>query len=258
MLQLQQLALRNDLQIVVTSHSPVVLDSVPAQARIFLERDEEGRVSVRPPYRDVVQNALYGRSGETLSLLCEDEAAEGILQGVFDVLLPRRRIRRESVRIGRDTGAGEFPMHAAAFRKFGQIDNFVFVLDGDKRGGDTERRIRAGAGRDAPVLYLPGGAPEIWVWDRLRRGAGEEAGELRIDPGDLSEQVKRLDSVYDSASDRPSEIAKAKLHGLAEFLGWEVPDVCRAIARLETTRRGSDIQPLVEGLESALLQWRAA
>ncbi len=259
MLQLQQLALRNDLQIVVTSHSPVVLDSVPAQARIFLERDEEGRVSVRPPYRDVVQNALYGRSGETLSLLCEDEAAEGILQGVFDVLLPRRRIRRESVRIGRDTGAGEFPMHAAAFRKFGQIDNFVFVLDGDKRGGDTERRIRDGAGRDAPVLYLPGGgAPEIWVWDRLRRGAGEEAGELRIDPGDLSEQVKRLDSVYDSASDRPSEIAKAKLRGLAEFLGWEVPDVCRAIARLETTRIGSDIQPLVEGLESALLQWRAA
>ena len=30
MLHLQQLALRNDLQIIVTSHSPVVLDSVPA------------------------------------------------------------------------------------------------------------------------------------------------------------------------------------------------------------------------------------
>ena len=47
MLQLQQLALRNDLQIIVTSHSPVVLDSVPANGRIFLERDEKGRVAVR-------------------------------------------------------------------------------------------------------------------------------------------------------------------------------------------------------------------
>ena len=58
MLQLQQLALRNDLQVIVTTHSPVVLDTVPAHGRVFLERDDAGRVVVRPPYRDVVQNAL--------------------------------------------------------------------------------------------------------------------------------------------------------------------------------------------------------
>ena len=59
MLQLQQLALRNHLQIIVTTHSPVVLDSVPHRARIFLDRDETtGKVSVLEPYRDVVQNAL--------------------------------------------------------------------------------------------------------------------------------------------------------------------------------------------------------
>ena len=34
----------------------------PANGRIFLEREDTGRVVVRPPYRDVVQNALYGRS----------------------------------------------------------------------------------------------------------------------------------------------------------------------------------------------------
>ena len=39
MLHLQQLALRRDLLIVVTFHSPVVLDSVPQNARIFLDRD---------------------------------------------------------------------------------------------------------------------------------------------------------------------------------------------------------------------------
>ena len=258
MLQLQQLALRNDLQVVVTTHSPVVLDSVPGHGRIFLERDGTGRVAVRPAYRDVVQNALYGRSGDALNLLCEDSAAEGILQGVFDVLLPLERIQRESVRVGRDTGANEFPMHATAFRKFGQIQNFVFVLDGDKRDSDLEPTIRARAGTDVPVLFLPGDeAPESWIWNALRRDPAGSSTELRIDPADLSERMNRLDAVYDTAADRPGVIAKTKLHDLAEPLGWSAPDVGRVVARLEAGRRESDIQPLIDGLKGALLQWRA-
>ena len=258
MLQLQQLALRNDMQVIVTSHSPVVLDSVPANGRIFLERNETGRVAVRPAFRDVVQDALYGRSGDTLNLLCEDDAAEGMLHGVFDDLLPRERIRRESIRIGRDTGAEEFPAHATAFRKFGRIQHFVFVLDGDKRGSAIEGRIREGAGMDVPVLFLPGReAPEIWIWDALRRNADAAAEELGFAPSDLTGLMARLDSVYDSASDRPAEIAKSKLRSLTELLSWSVPDVCRVVARLETRRKESDIQPLVEGLQSAVTQWRA-
>ena len=67
MLHLQRLALRNDLQIIVTSHSPVVLDSVPLNGKIFLDRDDSsGEVVVRPAYRDLIQNALYGRSNDVL------------------------------------------------------------------------------------------------------------------------------------------------------------------------------------------------
>ena len=257
MLQLQQLALRNDLQIIVTSHSPVVLDAVPAHGRIFLERHEGGGVSVHPPYRDLVQDALYGRSAAVLNLLGEDEAAEGILQGVFDCLLPRQRIARESVRIGRDTGAGEFPAHATAFRKFGRIENFVFVLDGDKRASGLERRIRERAESDVPVLFLPGDdAPEPWVWAQLRGSAGEQAAELGVAAAELGERMQRLDAIYDSASDRPGAIAKAKLRGLAEPLGRSPADLCRAVARWETDRAESAIQPLVEALQSILLEWR--
>ena len=258
MLQLQQLALRNDLQVIVTTHSPVVLDAVPSHGRIFLERDDTGDVMVRPPYRDVIRNALYGRSGDALNLLCEDSTAEGILQGVFDVLLPRERIGRESVRIGRDTGATEFPTHATAFRKFGQIQNFVFVLDGDKRDSNLEQRIRDRAGTDVPVLFLPGNdPPESWIWNVLRRDPAGSSGELGIDPADLSDRMNRADAVYDTAADRPGEIAKTKLHSLAEPLGWTESDIGRMVARLETARKESDIQPLLDGLRAALLQWRA-
>ena len=258
MLQLQQLALRNDLQIIVTSHSPVVLDSVPANGRVFLERDEAGKVTVRPAYRDVVQDALYGRSRDALNVLCEDDAAEGLLHGVFDILYPQQRIKTDSVRIGRDTGAEEFPAHATAFRKFGQIQNFVFVLDGDKRGGDIEEKIRDGSRMDVPILFLPSSdTPEFWVWERLGRNEENAAKELGIDPNELRELMNRANAVYDTASDRPSEIAKSKLRSLAESLRRYTPDICRVVARLEVNRKDSDLQPLVEGLENALLNWRS-
>ena len=258
MLQLQQLALRNGLQIIVTTHSPVILDSVPRYGRIFLDRDEtSGQVVVREPYRDVVQNALYGRAMEALNLLCEDEAAEGILQGVLDFLIPRDRLQREAIRVGRDTGASEFPMHAEAFRKFGQIQNTVFVLDGDQVGSDIEAKIQDAAKRTVQVLFLPGSsAPEAWVWDKLRTLSDEDAAQHGINKGNLLEAMNRLDAVYALAVDRASEIAKTKFRNLSEHLNRDTPDICRIVARLEAMDRASDIQPLVGELSDILSDWR--
>lgn len=259
MLHLQQLALRRDLQIIVTSHSAAVLDSVPPNARIFLDRNEAGRVVVQPPYRDLVQNALYGRAGDSINILCEDETAEAILQGVLDNLLPRRMITRGSVRIGRDTGASEFPTHAAAFRKFGQIRNFVFVLDGDAKDRDIHRKIQASAGRDVPVLYLPGrDAPEAWLWKALPRCSERGAEVLGVDPGHLAKAMTQIDAVYASAGGSPSETAKEKLYDLSQQLERETSDICRLIGRLESERDDSDIQPVVEELETVLQAWRSA
>ncbi len=258
MLQLQQLALRNSLQIIVTTHSPVVLDSVPRHGRVFLDRDESlGQVVVREPYRDIIQNALYGRAMEALNLLCEDEAAEGILQGVLDFLIPKAGMRRESIHVGRDTGASAFPMHAEALRKFGQIQNTVFVLDGDQRHSGIEEKIQGSARRAVPVLFLPsGGAPEGWVWERLQDISASDVSQLGINKGDLLDLMNQLDAIYAAATDKPAEIAKAKFRSLSQHLSRDVPDVCRLVARLEAARKASDIQPLVERLVEILLRWR--
>ena len=260
MLHLQQLALRNDLQIIVTSHSPVVLDSVPLNGRIFLDRDDaSGKVVVRPAYRDLIQNALYGRSNETLKLLCEDEIAEGILEGIFDFLLPQERIKWESVHIGRDTGASEFPMHARSLAKFGQLQDTVFILDGDQRGSEVENRIRAAAGPgiNISIRFLPGsGTPESWVLEKLHQHLEVHASRLEIDTGDLLNLINNLDAIYNSASDHPSEIAKNKFRSLSDSLNRETSDICRIVARLEADRKESDIQPLVGDLRGILRQWR--
>ena len=261
MLHLQQLALRNDLQIIVTSHSPVVLDSVPLNGKIFLDRDESsGEVVVRPAYRDLIQNALYGRSNEALKLLCEDEIAEGILEGVFDFLLPQERIKWETVQIGRDTGADEFPMHARALTKFGQLQDTVFILDGDQRGGEIEGKIKEAAGRgvNISILFLPGReSPESWIWDRLKDIPPDVVIEqLGIDRRSLSNSMNQVDAVYGSASESPSEIAKNKFRSLSEELRRDASEICRIVARLEADRTESDIQPLVNDLRGILRQWR--
>jgi len=258
MLQLQQLALINDLQIIVTTHSPVVLDSVPQHARIFLARDDRGKVVVRPAYRDIVQDALYGRSHEALNLLCEDETAESILHGIMDFLSPDQQIRPESFRIGRDTGAAEFPGHAAAFGKFGLLDNLVFILDGDQRGRGMEKKIAEAADdRSIKTLFLPGdSAPEKWVWDLLQNNTLSQSKQLGVGADILQEEIKRLDAIYAPASAAPGEIAKYKLHNLAEKLNRDAPHICRIVAKSEAESNSGDMRILVEELKGILLKWR--
>lgn len=234
MLHLQQLALRNDLQVIVTTHSPVVIDSVPTWGRIFLERDKEGKVEAVPPYRAVVQDALYGRSADKLNLLCEDENSEGVVRGIIDEILIRQRIGFDWVRIGCNTGTEEFPTQAAAFRKFGQINNFAFILDGDNQDSGVAEKIWQAGGSNVPVLFLPGRhASEVWVWQQMQQNAQETARELSVSPPDLTNQITRLNATFNIASDTPSEIAKNKLSVLSEKISRNTPDICRIVARQE-------------------------
>lgn len=257
MLQLQALALRNDLQIIVTSHSPVVLNAVPEIGRIFLERDENGRVSVVPAYRDIVQSALYGQTAHTLNVLCEDSAAEAILHGVLDEIASREGLDRKAIRIGRDTGASEFPGHARALRKFGQIENVIFVLDGDRRGKGDEQAIHRAAGRDVPVFFLPGGGgPEAWIWNQIQENADQSATAFGVGANDLLRTMRRIDSAFAGTAGRPAEIAKYKMEQLAESLNRAVADLCRAAVAVEAACKKSEIQPLITDLGDAVHRWR--
>ena len=200
---------------------------------------------------------LYGRSNEVLKLLCEDKTAEGILEGVFDFLLPKEGISKETVRIGRDTGASQFPMHAETLRKFGQIQDTVFVLDGDQRDSEIGRKIEDRAGHSVDILYLPGEeTPENWVWNKLKHISDVEIAQLGINQAGLSNLMNQLDALYDSASSNSSEIAKSKFRSLAERLHRETSEICRIVSRLEADRTESDIQPLVDELRGILRQWR--
>lgn len=259
MIHLQELALRNDLQVIVTTHSPVILDSVPIEGRVFLDRDADGSVKLLQPLRDVVQNSLYGRTHDRLNILCEDDAAEAILRGTIDHLASSVGFKHDSIQIGRDTGADEFPSHVNALSKFGSLDNFVFVLDGDQRQSSVEDRMRSNAvGSDLTILYLPSDtAPEAWIWDRLRKESNQYEVELGFAPGDLADRIAQLDSMYSIASGTDSDIAKEKLQQLADTQNRTVADICRIAARTEATDPRSELQILADDLSKALIDWQS-
>lgn len=257
LIHLQQLALQKNVQIIVTTHSPVVLDAVPPNGRVFLERLDDGNVVSRAPMRDLIQNALYGRTRNKLNVLCEDDTAEAILRGVFDALLARAAINWEAIHVGRNTGAEEFPGHAAAFRKFGLINNVVFVLDGDKRDRGLGGKIQERAGRHVPVLFLPGHeAPEVWIWKVLRENSRAFAAEMRTGVEDFVKRIEQINAIYDSASDSLGEIAKTKLRQLAQSLGQSSSAISRIVARCAAEGYEPGLDPLVEDLKGVLTEWR--
>jgi predicted ATPase len=254
MLELQRLALRNDLQIIVTSHSAVVLESVPPEGRVFLERTLDN-VLVRPAYRNVFQRAFYGRPQDRLSVLCEDALAQALILGVLDRINPLLQLTPDDITVGRDTGKDQFAQHVEALGKFKLLDEFLFVLDGDAR--DAEAGVTAAAGKYNRVvkpLFLPGDAPpEEWLYAVLEANPGQYEQELGA-PG-LGVLLQQLRQQFDNAADRPVKIAKARFATLADSLQRTPEDIARRIGRIAS--EAGPLKVFAEELMQAVADWRS-
>lgn len=253
MLELQRLALRNNLQVIVTSHSAVVLESVPPEGRVFLERAAHN-VQVQPPYRDIFQRAFYGQSQDKLSILCEDVIAEGLIQGVLDGLYQKLNLVPDDVTVGRDTGKDQFSQHVDALGRFKLLDEFLFVLDGDARNVETAMQAAANKfGRTVSPLFLPGSAaPEDWVYTRLEAQAIEYETVLGVP--NLGQLLKTIRQSFEGASDKPTNIAKNRFDTLSDTLQRSPDQIARVVGRNEAAQ--GEMKIFAETLEQAIYNWR--
>jgi predicted ATPase len=257
MLELQRLALRQNLQIIVATHSPIILDSVPPEGRIFLERTEDN-VVLRETFRDVLQRAMYGRPLERLNVLCEDRVGKAIVQGVMDVLGPELNLSSGDLDIGHNTGKDEFAQHVRTLARFHQLDSFVFVLDGDAH--DVESDVKT-AGRDAGqsvrLFFLPGtDSPEQWLWKSLSKQSEQYAEKLGTSSDVLRHEMEQLERVFEATTDKVSEVSKNRLYVLLEGLGREIEDVCRIVARDEASNPRGSLIEFKTNLNDAIRDWR--
>lgn len=257
MLELQRLALRNELQIIVTSHSPVVLESVPLEARIFLERTEDN-VEVKPAYKNIFQKAFYGQSLEKVSILCEDDIAEAFLFGVLDELNPQLGLVPDDVYVGRDTGKSEFSQHIEAIAKFKQLDDFIFVLDGDAKSLDAKLRETASRfGKSLTPLYLPGSVPEEWAWQVLKQHSQRCAEKIGINEKDLIDSMQKQDKWFDNATDKDTNKIKNKFMSFCGDLKRSTAEVMRILARIETQYPEGEMKNFLDEFTAQLRAWLA-
>jgi hypothetical protein len=259
MLELQRLALRNNLQIICTTHSPVVLDTVPIDARLFLERISDNVVR-REAYRDIIQKALYGRAQDTLSFLCEDEESENFVRGLLDHLGPKLDLLQNDIEVGRNTGKDQYVAHLETLARFRKLEEMVFVLDGDGQNFVASLEARAaGLGQVARVICLPGNQPpEVWAWDMLRAHPERYADFFGLDVPALQAKLNTLDDLYSSAADKPTAIAKNKLFTLVDENSRSLAALFRHLGRTEADLRTGPVFELVNSLEDIVRGWRAA
>ncbi len=256
MLELQRSALRQGLQIMVATHSPVVLDSVPPEARIFIDRDDAtGQVRRAPLHRDIFQKALYGESRDRLSILCEDAVAEGVIRGVLDLLNVELGLLHGDIVIGRNTGRDEFPGHVSTLAKFDKLSEFILVLDGDSRESEGRlQRIAEQHGHAVQLLFLPGnGPPEQWLWDRILNRPDEYAVRFGLTAADLKKSMDDVERLARGAVQQ-HDFAKVTITALADRLERTVPDIARIVGQREAER--NSIPDLLAGLKTLIDRWR--
>ena len=258
MLELQRIALRRKLQIIVASHSPVVLDSVPPDGRLFLDRDERtAEVRLMPVWRDIFQKALYGQSLDQLSILCEDAIAESVIRGALDALNPAMDLRPDDVRVGRNTGRDEFPAHVHTLGKFGKLRNFLMVLDGDAR--DAEHKIEQAAeryGQHARLIFLPGkNSPERWIWDCLRAHPQEYARALGVTQSDLERSMQEIEQLVEGGVQQ-TPFMKSALNALADDLNRPPQEIARLAGRKEANEKRGDMGRFLVEFEERIAAWR--
>ena len=258
MLELQRIALRQQLQVIVASHSPVVLDSVPPEGRKFLDRDDSTNdVRLMPAHRDIFQKSLYGQSREKLSILCEDVVAEGFILGVLDVMQPKLGLRRDDFVIGRNTGSAEFPAHVRMLGKFGKLSDFVFVLDGDARSVRPVMQKAARAYEQlVEPLFLPGKkSPEHWIWKRLGESPKRFAKSLGQSAADLRRRMREIEQTMEGAV-KGRDLHKGLLEALAEEVQRDSADLGRIVGRHDTEASYPEMMGFLGELERQIDAWR--
>ena len=258
MLELQRVALRQRLQIIVASHSPVILDSVPPDARIFLERDDEtAEVRLMPAYRDIFQRSLYGQSRDQLSILCEDVIAEGIVLGILDVLNARMGLRHEDFIIGRNAGKTEFPAHVRTLGKFNKLGSFLFVLDGDARDMDSIIRSEAEKSKSSvQPLFLPGNtSPEHWLWEMLELHCEDYATSLGLTSEDVRRRMHDIEQLI-TGDIRQHDVAKSRLDALASEVSQTSSEIARIVGRRETEERENELAEFLIPFKEQINDWR--
>ena len=169
--EMKQICRNEGIQIICTTHSPRILESLPPEARILLERVGQTARVIPGISSAFATGKMAGRHSDELDILVEDEIAKSLVEACLDAT---QRLRASILPIG---SASAIMRHLAHRFIENRPSEVLAVLDGDMQGDiaehtDTfvnalerqEMQENAREWLDGRVHYLPGETwPENWI-----------------------------------------------------------------------------------------------
>ena len=193
--ELTDLVSRDKKQVVCTTHSEYILDALPREGRLLVEREPDGhRVTAAPTTRQAMYS-MTGTPQPELTVYVEDAFAEALVK---QALPGEHRLRVRIVPIG--SGA-QVVAQLGNHRRAPLDGPAICVLDGDTPDGELRAWSNtAGLSSTDSCLRLPGDSPpETWVLDALLTGPYLDtlAGSARLESGPLAATLEQLRSTPD-------------------------------------------------------------
>ncbi|HSW63460.1 MAG TPA: ATP-binding protein [Dissulfurispiraceae bacterium] len=241
--QLLNVCWNRKIQIVCSSHSQTILESVPTQARVLLTRCGP---TIQPRYGVSVAEAVSEMAELPADEICvyvEDDVAKCI---VLESLPAETRKRIRIVTCG---GWDDVIRFLSVFRRDPNLGNAVGIVDGERDGRDQEHR-------ESLNRYMGGGVTEgDWTWlsERFRclpGGVPPEAlfREFGRDPAYCDLVAKELNAQPQMITDFFATFVNNDDHALPYELGQRVGHdeerALVALARASCMHRTTDFQQI--------------
>jgi predicted ATPase len=131
--ELKQLCCDRGIQVICTTHSARVLDALPPEGRVYLERTDRSTVVIAGISSQFATKKLGGRKAPELDVLVEDAAATSVVYAVMNFEL---RTRTDVIEVG--SAAAVMRHMAARYLERDKRPDVAILLDGDQRNLGTQ------------------------------------------------------------------------------------------------------------------------
>lgn len=257
--ELKELCAELKCQVICSSHSHVIISSVPPEGRCHIEQRQSKTVVTKGISADFACGKMGRLNSEELNVFVEDKVALDLLRYALPVSL-RKRVMIFPI------GSHSAVIRQLASRKAIKDDKSLCVLDGDRSDKLTEalsnfvgacecstadEKEQAGVWAKERIFSLPGAKPpEAWMIERAIDLLSEKSvsGEALIKAWGLSDG----DELVELVSRIRSAPSHSEFSQLAAELSLSIEMVRAAVIQFLVANEPEAFADLVAGIEAHL------
>lgn len=252
--ELKKLCMETHCQIICSTHSPVILDTLPPSARFFIQSIGKRTLVTPEISSEFATGKLAGKNTGEMRIFVEDEVAESYLSAALPLRI-RGRVNIQRI------GSSEAVLRQIAAHYKEKDDRCMAIMDGDKRAEnmasltkianlteasteDQKQVVRDWA--EPRLTYLPGTTwPEKWLLEIVHQYT-DKIGLVR------DWRVEDEGQIDDAIDEALREEKHKEFRKLASALAQDEGKIRQDLIRFVTDQDADLLGNLIEHIDSLL------